>query len=393
MGSSAIAPSAAVRRFDIRRRPRRDPMAIASQRDFRFLDGDDVASGVLAEDGVTLYCLDARRREAVFVETDPQIDLTVFPFFYQAQYQHARRAIVAPLNVVHAAADEIGDRFERAVIIYSVGRCGSTLLSKMFGRLEQCVSLSEPDVFTQLLLDDLSGDALVPLLRSATRLYFPPEARATHLVLKFRSFCIELAEAMQQAVPRAVPLFMYRNLEDVIRSGMQVYRYPGGPLWWIDRMHRWVVARPALAASMLWNRRLVTRAVPLAGRFTSWELARLGPVGLLAMGWVSAMERYMELHRNGMPLVALRYEDLTARAETTAAELLERCDLDPSLASRMLATANDDAQLGSALERRRQQRYELTAADRDVMRRVLSRSDTIDSGEFHVPGTIGTATA
>lgn len=101
----------------------------------------------------------------------------------------------------------------------------------------------------------------------------------------------------------------------------------------------------------------------------------------------------MELHRNGMPLVALRYEDLTARAETTAAELLERCDLDPSLASRMLATANDDAQLGSALERRRQQRYELTAADRDVMRRVLSRSDTIDSGEFHVPGTIGTATA
>ena len=36
-------------------------------------------------------------------------------------------------------------------MIYSVGRCGSTLLSKVFNQVDTVLSLSEPDVFSQIV--------------------------------------------------------------------------------------------------------------------------------------------------------------------------------------------------------------------------------------------------
>lgn len=363
-------------------------MSISSPRDFRYFDGKEVSAEVVVNaPRLTLYCLDAPRQEAVFVESETGVDLARDPFYYQAQYRHAQGAVVMPLSSLHTTAEAKGDRFERAVMIHSVGRCGSTLLSKMFGRLEQCLSLSEPDVYTQLLTERFDDATIEPLLESASRHYYQPanDVRPTHLVLKFRSFCIELADAMQRATPSSIPIFLYRDVERVVASGMRVFRYSGAPLWWLDRLHAWRITRPVLAGALSSNRRVGERLFPAMSRFTSWELSRMGAVGMLAIAWVSAMERCTQLKRDGMNVLAIRYDDLVGgQREATIAALLDHCHLPASAMDPMIRAQGDDSQAESVVARERQQQYELTARDRQTIGLVLSRSEVIDSGE-HQP--------
>ncbi len=385
------APTA--RRFEVAQRRRPDPMSISSPGDFAYRRGEAVAADVVIDDPqTTLYCIDRRRGEAIFVETPSNVDIAAAPFYYQAQFAHARRAIVMPLAEFHAMADAKGERFRRAILIHSVGRCGSTLLSKMFGSLPQCLSLSEPDVQTQLIAEPFARENLVSLLRSSARHYFQPRGAATHLVLKFRSFCIELAQPMQQATPNSTSLFLYRDIERVIVSGMQAFRYRGAPLDVLDRLHRSALGVPLLAAGLAWNRALGEKLFPVTARFTSWEKARMGAVGILAMAWVSAMERCVKLQADGLPIVPIHYNDLIARPAEIATQLLvEHCQLSADLVPQLLAPLGQDSQAGSVIERSRQQCYELTPRDRQIMGDVLARSDIIDSGDFRVPGTLGSA--
>jgi hypothetical protein len=95
------------------------------------------------------------------------------------------------------------------------------------------------------------------MLRSAARHYFQPQfsahPRPTHLVMKFRSFCIELAEPMEQATKGCTSLFLYRDIERVIISGMQAFRYEGAPLWVLDRWRKTYLRYPLLLGALAWN--------------------------------------------------------------------------------------------------------------------------------------------
>jgi hypothetical protein len=190
-----------------------------------------------------------------------------------------------------------------------------------------------------------------------------------------------------------VSLFLYRNIEHVIVSGMQAFRYRGSPLWLLDNLHRRAIGRPLLAAILAWHRGLGAKLFPAGERFTSREKARMGPVGLLAVAWLSAMEKCLALQRAGVPIKPIRYDDLVAQPEIVAAEVLDYCGLSQELIPQMLTPLGRDSQAGSVIERSRQQRYELSPRDREIIRDVLARSDIVDSGDFRIPGTLGAAAA
>ena len=117
----------------------------------------------------TLYCLDFENRQAVFVETPPEYNLSRAPFLYQAQYELASRLVQIPFETLHRLAAEVVIDPTRLILIYSVGRCGSTLVSHAFNALEGVESISEPDVFTQMLgqwgVNDLDGAVMSELLQ------------------------------------------------------------------------------------------------------------------------------------------------------------------------------------------------------------------------------------
>jgi hypothetical protein len=94
------------------------------------------ALSILNLPGISLYCLDEERRQAVFVETPPEIDLTRQAFYYQAQYRCARRVLCVPYETLNELATETGEPFRKLVLIFSVERCGSTLLSRALNCLD-----------------------------------------------------------------------------------------------------------------------------------------------------------------------------------------------------------------------------------------------------------------
>src|SRR5205807_9559763 len=128
---------------------RTSPVSVASPHDFRVRDGGRTDPRVvLQQPNLSLYCLDFDHRQALFAETLPECDLSRAPFLYQAQYEAARRLIEVPSDILQCLAAEVAIDPSRLILIYSVGRCGSTLVSRAFSEVVGVDSISEPDVFS-----------------------------------------------------------------------------------------------------------------------------------------------------------------------------------------------------------------------------------------------------
>lgn len=333
------------RRLLIEEKVRPYPVALVGPEHFRTRAAGPVDPAIVEAPHVSLYCLDHARREALFVETAPDAELSAAPFFFQAQYDAARSLIAVPYEAVYELADRAPAGPRRLALIYSVGRCGSTLVGHAFGRVAGAAVLSEPDVFTQLVglrreavgPAGLGPDELSRLIRSCARLLFgratPAGSRA--LAVKFRSFAIELAELLQQHLPEARVVFLYRGVAAWVTSSLRAFG----------------AHDPSMAESLAPAQDRLGRLVPLLAT----QRARLGrvltPVEAMACQWVSQMERALALRRAGVPMHATRYEDLTAHPQEEFAALFAHCGLPPGPVGALDRVLAEDSQTGTSLAR------------------------------------------
>ena len=78
--------------FEVIERVQSTQVRMAGLNNFRLREqGQLLASDILGNPHITLYSLDFERKEAVFVETPPDVDLSQAPFFVTAQHDHAKR--------------------------------------------------------------------------------------------------------------------------------------------------------------------------------------------------------------------------------------------------------------------------------------------------------------
>ena len=123
---------------------RRSPGWHASAADFTTKEAGTIDPAVvLRNDGLSLYCLDDAKREAIFVELPTSVRLTDAGFVYLRQYEDAIRLLALSYEDFGRLAASLPDP-ERFIMIYMTGRCGSTLLSHAFNCVDGVVSLSEP---------------------------------------------------------------------------------------------------------------------------------------------------------------------------------------------------------------------------------------------------------
>jgi hypothetical protein len=388
--------------------------SVVNVRNFRYREGENVDSGIIMRSpNLSLYCLDDPKKRAIFVETPPDIDLSGAPFYYQAQFHHALRLIAVPYEDLHRLAREAGDPFENLVLIYSVGRCGSTLLSRVFNQVHEVVSLSEPDVFTQIVAlrnPDGSRDRdIEELLLSCTRLLGnsagnpaghagnPAGSHAGNpasgekipcLVIKLRSFGIEIGDLMYRSFPQARIIFLYRNAEDVIESLIRTF----GELGFWGRTFR---AAKASAIAKCWLRFFVarrkkslTRLIPLIRHYPSRIYTDLGSVGLLLIMWLSVMHRYMILYRQGIPMVSLRYEDLIANPQEMVKPLFEYCGLPVWEVPKACGVFEQDSRSGLCLPRKLPPRRYLNLNDLVKIYHFLKSHPDVQTPYFVAPGTL-----
>lgn len=348
--------------------------------DFRRV-GTVPADTLLSTPQVSLYAFDDTERRAVFVETPPDVDLTAAPFYYLAQKEHARRLFTLPYKNFNEIARTLSNP-ARLVLLHSVGRCGSTLLCKALGELG-VVTLSEPDTYTHIAgmrPPDGSRDAeLTEFVRSATRFHCRTgfsSAESTWL-LKFRSWCIEMADLLQQAFPDANALFLGRDLEG-----------------WIHSMGRLLkLSDPEREASYQGNKDRRTMFTYPRNRYISLLRADLTPPETrledAALGWTSVIKRYLDLHHRGAVPHSLTFKDLTEHPESSLRAVAQAFDLPISKLEDALKVFKHDSQAGTHLSGRtlrEQKLYELRAEHIQRAEAVASRHGLNPDIAAHLPG-------
>lgn len=216
-GRSNAGVVRSVLQLEVLERRNADRIAIASPRDFATTqtapDGPDTALP---------YCIDFPRRRALYVLGVEPEEAQAAPFYYLYLRRHARRLLSVPIE--HAPLMRRSPAAD-PVFLFSPGRCGSTLLSRMLAEAG-VASVSEPDFYTQMGTPfwttplnparDIFRDAMWKMSGDLTA------ALGGVPVVKLRAECARAPEQfVRQANSRT--LVMFRGFEDWARSTARVF--------------------------------------------------------------------------------------------------------------------------------------------------------------------------
>jgi hypothetical protein len=167
------------------------------------------------------YCLDFWRRRAIYAAgLDPR-GVQAAPFYYLYLRQYAQSVLRIGFDALPLSASGS----EEAVFLFSPGRCGSTLLSRVL--FEAAIpSVSEPDFYTQVA-DRFWSSRLNPLRPAAVRAMWAMTgdlgaALGGTPVVKLRAECCRAPHLfLRGEAPRSIMLF--RGFESWSRSTAQAF--------------------------------------------------------------------------------------------------------------------------------------------------------------------------
>lgn len=167
------------------------------------------------------YCLDLLRRRAVYVAgLDPRA-VQAAPFYYLYLRANARCVLQVPWSAGPLAPATAAD----PVLLFSPGRCGSTLISRVLFEAG-IASVSEPDFYTQLA-DPLWSQRCSPLRPAAQRAMWTlsqdlSAALGAAPVVKLRAECCRVPQLfLRGEAPRTIMLL--RGFESWSRSTAQAF--------------------------------------------------------------------------------------------------------------------------------------------------------------------------
>ena len=344
---------------------------------------------------LSLYCIDVDKKLAAFVETPNNINLHETPFYWESQYKHAKRVYLMPFEVF-LSFDYDGLNDTKSVLIYSVGRCGSTLISNIFREISGIVSISEPDVYFQISLlrrkkaiDEFEAKKLI---NSSTNFICKSiDSDIPKLfVIKFRSPVIKIHRDISNILPNSKNIFVYRNAEDVIQSFDRIRGYPYTKKRWLLRFP--LLSRLYKATSKLYY----SNWTDLDNHYNNFVkngspydiVKRLGPCGIFLLEWLSKVNSYLELKEYKSDMLALRYEDLVTNPREIIRGIFDYCDISDDEVENGCNALKKDAQAGTNLARNPKPRYKLDKKDRMGIDIAIKRYTEFSGSDVVLPGTI-----
>lgn len=330
---------------------------------------------VLDEAGWSPYAIDAERQEVAFVRLPAGTDLAVAAFAYIEQYRHADRLLIMPLASVLELAERLP--LPKAIWIFSMGRCGTTLASHALNGSDVVWSLSEPGVFDFRGLEGLRNAGADPsaAIAACVKLFFArrPQAERTVLSIKLRSQGIFNAELFRAATPQSRSVFMYRDALGWVNSFYHFIQSLGVP----DELDHDV-------RDFTWGFISGDRPLAVLGRYADLDLPTTGFDRIFAVGWIIHLEAYLRALQAGTPFLALRYNEFNAQREASVRALFHHCALPESGVARALEAFGRDSQEGTVIERR-EGRKTLTPDNASVVRSILARSGTFADPDLILP--------
>jgi len=344
------------------------PAAIVGLEDnFRYQSSDSVDPRLVLQDpDISLYALDPARGRVVFVKTKAGSEIFTAPFTYMAQYEQAERLLVMPFDVFHQLAAEVTLDDSRLILVYSTGRCGSTLVGHALMRGDAVGGYSEPDIYTQIQVlraHDGSNDAEVTrLVESATKLLCAHAAAAqatSTFVLKFRNWTIHLGDIFYKLFPQAKLVFLYRSADGWARS---VARSFG-------------IFDPANADLITAINMLLCAVDPLYNSYAAAQGTPFNAVEMIACMWIATLERYFVLRQQGISMVCVRYDELKRTPREALQPILDHCQIQVADLSGLEAVLEKDAQAGTLIsqENAAKSRHDMQLEHYEVLHDMIKR--------------------
>ena len=341
--------------------------------------GQYPAGEILKNPHITLYGLDFENRQAVFVETPADVDLSHAPFYFITQFEEAERVLTIPFETMLQLAQSVSVDDSRLILIYSVGRSGSTLASQIFAQIPGVINISEPSALSQLVIarnsKACSEDDLAALLK-ATICLLCKTAAETAWVIKGQSFVIELGDWLHEIHPQTKNLFLYRHAETWLRSGLRAY---SNVVEGTDEERR---------ARENQRREVLGPLVPPIAQYDAKLL--LSHAEMLALMWLRAMEQYVHYSRMGMEMLAIRYASWLSAPHETAEAMLDYCRCRPTDMTAIHETLDRDSQAGTGLSREalEQRGRVIREAELEELYWHLRNHAFIHDADYEVPNTL-----
>jgi hypothetical protein len=281
--------------------------------------------------------------------------------------------------------ESLETKLDRLILLFNIGRCGSTLLHQIFNQVPRVVSLSEPDGFIPFWGEaaHLSDSETRALINTSAKFLFRPQIfpDLTVPAIKLRARNLGQLKLFHSTFPQATLLFIYRETIGWVASWMRVAQ------------------------------RLTTIAIQdktpldvLIARFSNnWGPVSLADLGLVnfpgplsaaqgyALAWLLMMDCYLRHVREGLPIAALSYSDLNHRRQETLARLFAICALPLDAVQPALAAYARDSQAGTVLGREEQSEdnaTRLTAEQLEEIRSLVGCHPIVRTPEFVAPNTI-----
>jgi hypothetical protein len=366
--------------FEILGRPHRDPSLHPDIRNFNLREIGQVPVGKILENPhITLYSLDFENSQAVFVETPADVDLSQAAFYFRTQYEKAKRVWTIPFKTLIQVANSVTIDDNRLIFIYSVGRCGSTLASQIFAQIPGVINISEPYVLSQLVIarnmKTANEDELVALLEAAICLLCKTAAD-TAWVIKGQSFVIELGDWLHKIYPHTRNLFLYRHAETWLVSGLRAYSRG------VERTDEESRIREKQ------RRELLGSLVPAIAQYDA--KLPLSHADMLALMWLTAMERYVQYCRMGIEMLAIRYASWLSAPRRTVEAMLDYCQCRPPNITAIYETLNRDSQADTHLSREALEQHKrvITELELEELNRHLQNHAFIHEADYEVPNTL-----
>jgi hypothetical protein len=336
-----------MKRFKIiaRERFRGDGMAV-NRKDFTLLEeGNESDARLLTDPSLSLYCLDLNRREAVFVSLPEDTDLEAAPFYYEAQFDHALNAFTIDFDTFLRLSTPIPQP-KKLILIHSIGRCGSTLLSRAFAQLNSCVSYSEPDCFTQIAhfrtVDDPRDSLWKSLLTACMKFVFldPIRLQPEVAIIKFRSGCVNLLDLFTELFPDEKHLFLYRDCSSWLASCLNILERSG--------LSNTQARDEALHYFLYFTGRAMEQS--------TFPYDRLGesvrPAERFTVCWLVYMEHVLRFHQSHPHLLfPVTYQELATEGEACLRRIFDSCELPRERLRKGVDSLAKDSQAGTRFAR------------------------------------------
>jgi hypothetical protein len=197
--------------------------------------------------------------------------------------------------------------------------------------------------------------------------------------LKFRNQCVDIMDLFATTFPQSKHLFMYRNALDWVASlnRLMSRHEPPPPM----------TRTEAITSMADYLNKTVEQVEPFFDpSFESYSI-----VTLLATSWLIMMDRCLDLYKQGIPLLIVRYESLDSQREAMMAAIFDYCGLPRTDISVALQAFSRDSQQGTRLARENPQSGNTNSLSEEQIEQIhaiLRRHPVIQTPDFILPGTL-----